>query len=187
MLRPLGPPPATPAAGPSPSTGSTRQRQGGPSGPWSVHVNPDTRPRPWPLGALATTGRGFVVLSCCGRRPRAHSQRTSPAPAPHSWRPRAWPCCPGRGRACAPNHRAKHGRPTALQPRPSDARGGPEPGAQRAPAQPRLRHHGRSGTGACSPRSPGDGCPAASMEGGSGQASNPGPLLKQAGPRVPLN
>ena len=47
----------------------------------------------WPLGALATTSRGFLVLVCCGRRPRAHSQRASPAPAPCNWGLRAWPCC----------------------------------------------------------------------------------------------
>ena len=61
-----------------------------------------------------------VVLSCCGRRPKAHSQRTSPAPAPRSWRPRAWPCRPGR--ACAPDHRAKHSRPYPLACPPAAAR-----------------------------------------------------------------
>ena len=150
MLRPLGPPPA--AAGLSPSTSSPRQRQGGPSGPWPVNVNPNTRPRPWPLGALATTGRGFVVLSCCGRRPRAHSQRTSPAPAPRSWRPRAWPCCPGR--ACAPDHRAKHGRPIPLPCPPAAAR---ERRLRRAGARGAARPNAAAAAAAAAPSRSGRG------------------------------
>ena len=87
-----------------------RQRQGGPSGPWPVHVNPNTRPRPWPLGALATTGRAFVVLLCCRvvvlwTRAQSPQPAHQPGPCTPQRRPRAWPCCPGR--ACAPDHRCR--------------------------------------------------------------------------------
>ena len=175
MLRPLGPPPATPAAGLSPSTGGTRQRKGSPSACWPVQVNPDmnpdTRPRPRPLGALATTGRGFLVLACCWRRPRAHRQRASPAPAPRGWRPRVWPCCPrlGPGRARAPDHRAKHDLPVAAPRRRVRARGtAPSAAAAAPPRQKRDRF----------PRPAGDGCPAASTGGGPGHAANPRAPLK---------
>ena len=153
-----------------------RQRQGGPSGPWPVHVNPNTRPRPWPLGALATTGRAFVVLLCC-RVVDAGPKPTASAPA----RP-LHPAAGARGHG--PVARAGHVHPTTrrstvalspcpapLQLRASDACGGPGPGAQRAPTQQQmhLRHRDRLGSRACLDWSPGVGpsrCPAASMEGG---------------------
>ena len=141
--------------------------------------------------ALATTGRGFLVLACCWRRPRAHRQRASPAPAPRGWRPRVWPCCPmpalpharvrvpapaaGHGSAAGPGMCARppgeeqppH-RPVAAPQRQAHARGAaPSAGAAAQPRQERGR----------SPRPAGDGCAAASkdpeLEGVSGQASNP--------------
>ena len=170
MLRPLGPPPATFPL----NQQRAHQRQGGPSGPWPVHVDPNTRPWPWPLGALATSSRGFVVLLCCC------VVDAGPEPTPSA---PARPLHPAAGaRKHGPVARVGHVHPTTgrstvsltpwsvpLQLRTSDACGGPGPGAQRAPTQQlQLRHRDRLGRRACANWSPGVGpsrCPATSMEG----------------------
>ena len=98
-------------------------------------------------------------------RARAHIQHASPARTPKAlgWCP--WPHArAARGRAHAsgpwPDRRAKHGHPITPQLRASDAGGIPALGAQRTPAQLRLRHRDRSRARppwACMPGPAGDG------------------------------
>ena len=108
VLRLLRPPPA------ALNQHGARKRRGGPSGPPPVHVNPDTRPRPWPLGALATTGRGFVVVSCCGRRLEptaiAAAQPCAPQLTP------AGMALYGPRMCTRPGHRPRAGRSTVTLP-----------------------------------------------------------------------
>ena len=173
MLRPLGPPPATPAAGLSPSTSSARSRQGGPLGPWSVHAKPNTRPWPRPLAWAPWPPPAGAFL--CWRVVDAGPKPTASVPA-RPLRPAAG--ARGHGpvdarlvRACAPDHRAKHGRPLALQLRPSAATAAPSRSERDRDmlAEPARRWL--------------PGC----FNGRGEHAANPRPLLKQAGPRVPLN
>ena len=102
----------------------------------------------------------------------------------------AWPCCPGR--ACAPDHRSKHGRPIPLPCPPAAAR---ERRLRRAGARGAARPNASSccaiavGSGAGPVRTgrPGLGAGPADARLLQWRGVLQSPSRKQAGPRVPLN
>ena len=172
-----------------------RQRQGGPSGPWPVHVNPNTRPRPWPLGALATTGRAFVVLLCC-RVVVLWTQAQSPQPAhqPGPCTPQLAPAgmalSPGPGMCTRPPGEVRSPLPPGLSPC-SCARATPAAGRGQGRSAPQRGSSCTcaiavgSGAGPARTGRPGLGPADARLLRWRGVLQPPS--RKQAGPRVPLN